>query len=122
MCIAPSARARPRVGGLVEGYFTRAKAYDGVSNQLVTLDGAPVPRSVGVVRAGAPLEYPSQTVKAATLLPNLDQYGGPPIEYGRMEATASDPAVQQQYGITVGMPNAGQVNPSARSIFAASVR
>ncbi len=27
-----------------------------------------------------------------------------------MEATASDPDVQQQYGMTVGIPNAGQVN------------
>jgi amidase len=96
--------------GLVQGYFTRAKAYNGVSNQLVTADGAPVPRSAGVVRAGAPLEYPSRTVKASTLLPNLEQYAGPPIEFGRMEPTASDPAVQQQYGMTVGMPNAGQVN------------
>ena len=32
-----------------------------------------------------------------------------PIEFGRMEATSSDPAVQQQYGMTVGIPNAGQV-------------
>ena len=33
----------------------------------------------------------------------------PPIEFGRMEPTASDPAVQQQFGMTVGIPNAGQV-------------
>src|SRR5690606_29165532 len=32
------------------------------------------------------------------------------IEFGRMQATASDPTVQQQYGMTVGIPNAGQVN------------
>jgi amidase len=49
-------------------------------------------------------------VKASTLLPDLDQYQGPPLEFGRMEATASDPSVQQQYGMIVGLPNAGQVN------------
>src|SRR5204862_3132331 len=35
---------------------------------------------------------------------------GPPLEYGRMESTASDPGVQQQFGMIVGNPNAGQVN------------
>src|SRR5262245_26937014 len=30
-----------------------------------------------------------------------------------MEATASDPSVQQQFGLTVGQPNAGQVNALA---------
>jgi Asp-tRNA(Asn)/Glu-tRNA(Gln) amidotransferase A subunit family amidase len=58
----------------------------------------------------APLRFPTQTVKASTLLPDLDQYQGPPLEYGRMEATASDPEVQQQFGMIVGMPAAGQVN------------
>ena len=32
-----------------------------------------------------------ETVKASTLLPDLDQYTGPPLEFGRMEPTASDP-------------------------------
>src|SRR3954447_23916968 len=95
---------------IVEGYVNRAKAYNGVSNALLTADGAPVPQAYGTVRAGAPLKFPTATVKASTLLPDLDKYTGPPIEFGRMEATASDPAVQQQYGMLVGMPNAGQVN------------
>ena len=56
------------------------------------------------------MKFPTQTVKASTLLPDLDKYEGPPIEFGRMEPTASDPTVQQQYGMTVGIPNAGQVN------------
>ena len=43
-------------------------------------------------------------------MPDLDKYKGPPLEFGRMEATASDPAVQQQFGMIVGIPNAGQVN------------
>ena len=43
------------------------------------------------MRAGAPLRFPTETVKAATMLPDLDKYQGPPLEFGRMEATASDP-------------------------------
>jgi amidase len=96
--------------GLIELYIERAKAYNGVSSMLVTADGGPVPPAPGVVRAGAPLKFPSQTVAISTLLPNFDQYAGPPIEFGRMEATASDPTVQQQFGMTVGIPNAGQLN------------
>jgi Asp-tRNA(Asn)/Glu-tRNA(Gln) amidotransferase A subunit family amidase len=46
-------------------------------------------------------------------LPDLDKYRGPPLEFGRMEATASDPDVQQQFGMIVGIPNAGQVNALA---------
>ena len=77
---------------------------------LVTEDGAPVPEATGAVRAGAPLNFPTQTVKASTILPDLDKYKGPPLEFGRMEATASKPDVQQQFGMIVGMPNAGQLN------------
>ena len=96
--------------GLVQAYLNRAKAYNGVSNALVTMDGASIPQATGAVRAGAPLKFPTTTIKASTVLPDLAQYVGPPIEFGRMEPTASDPAVQQQYGMTVGIPNAGQVN------------
>ena len=60
--------------------------------------------------ATAPLRFPSETVNASTILPDLDKYAGPPLEFGRMEATASDPTVQQQFGMIVGKPNAGQVN------------
>jgi len=52
-------------------------------------------------------------MKASTLLPDLEKYRGPPLEYGRMEPTASDPSVQQQMGMIVGIPNAGQVNALA---------
>jgi amidase len=96
--------------GLVEAYLARARAYNGTSNRLVTRDGAPVPPAPGTVRAGAPLKFPTDTVAISTLLPNFDQYEGPPIEFGRMEPTASDPSVHQQYGMTVGVPNAGQFN------------
>jgi len=96
--------------GLVEMYLNRARAYNGVTNQLVTRDGEPVPAVPGVVRAGAPLRFPTTTVAIREVLPNFDDYRGPPIEFGRMEPTASDPTVYQQYGMTVGMPGAGQTN------------
>ena len=98
---------------VVQQYIDRVRAYNGVASMLVTEDGAPVPDVAGTVRAQAPLRFPTQTVKASTLLPDLEKYQGPPLEYGRMEATASDPGVQQQFGMIVGMPNAGQVNALA---------
>ena len=98
---------------IVQHYLDRVRAYNGVASALVTQDGAPVPAVPGTVRAQAPLRFPTATVKASTLLPDLDKYAGPPLEYGRMEATASDPAVQQQFGMLVGIPHAGQVNALA---------
>src|SRR5687767_12689035 len=98
---------------IVQHYIDRVRAYNGVASALVTPDGAPVPAATGAVRAQAPLRFPTATVKAATVLPDLDKYQGPPLEYGRMEATASDPAVQQQFGMIVGIPHAGQVNALA---------
>lgn len=96
--------------GLVRLYLNRAKAYNGVADELVTRDGAPIPPAPGVARAGSPLKFPTQTIAISELLPDFDQYAGPPIELGRMEATASDPGVEQQFGMTIGMPHAGQLN------------
>jgi Asp-tRNA(Asn)/Glu-tRNA(Gln) amidotransferase A subunit family amidase len=96
--------------GVVQAYIDRARAYNGPSDRLVTADGTPIPQPRGTVRAGAPLRFPTETVAVSTLLPDYDQYAGPPIELGRMEATASDPDVQQQYGMTVGTPDANQIN------------
>ncbi|MGE3707227.1 MAG: amidase family protein, partial [Vicinamibacterales bacterium] len=96
--------------GVIQQYIDRAKAYNGVPSALLTKDGAPIPQAIGTVRAGSPLKFPTQTVAASTVLPDLDKYIGPPLEFGRMEATASDPSVQQQYGMIVGLPNAGQAN------------
>ncbi len=96
--------------GVVQAYLERARAYNGVSNYLVTADGADIPKPPGQVRAGAPLAFPTKTIAIGTVLPDFSEYTGPPIEFGRMEATASDPEVMQQYGMTVGIPNAGQVN------------
>ncbi len=95
---------------VVEQYIARARAYNGPSSLLVTADGADIGQAAGTVRAQSALQFPSETVKASTLLPDLDHYAGPPLEFGRMQATASDPSVQQQYGMIVGKPNAGQVN------------
>jgi Asp-tRNA(Asn)/Glu-tRNA(Gln) amidotransferase A subunit family amidase len=98
------------VTAVVQHYLARVRAYNGVASMLVTNDGAPVPAAAGVVRAGTALKFPTATVKASTILPDLDKYKGPPIEYGRMEATASKPDVAQQHGMIVGIPNAGQLN------------
>ena len=98
---------------IVRHYLARARAFNGVASLLVTRDGEPVRQAKGTVRAGAPLQFPTETVKASVLFPDLEKYEGPPLEFGRMEATASDPSVEQQYGMIVGKPNAGQLNALA---------
>jgi len=98
---------------VVQHYIDRVRAYNGVASLLVTEDGAPVPEATGAVRATVPLRFPTETVQASTVLPALDKYKGPALEYGRMEATASSPEVQQQFGMIVGKPGAGQVNALA---------
>ena len=98
---------------VVRQYIERARAYNGVASALVTEDGATIPEAKGTVRAMSPLRFPTQTISASTILPDLDRYQGPPLEYGRMEATASDPGVQQQFGMIAGIPDAGQLNALA---------
>ena len=98
---------------IVKRYIARARAYNGVSSTLVTEDGKPVSPALGTVRAGAPVSFPTETVKASTILPDLNKYKGKPIEYGRMEPTISDPSVQQQFGMIAGIPNTGQLNALA---------
>ena len=98
---------------IVEAYITRARAYNGVASMLVTEDGMPVLEARGVTRAGAAIEFPTDTIAASQVLPDLDKYQGPPLEFGRMEATASKPDVDQQFGMIAGIPNAGQVNALA---------
>jgi len=98
---------------VVEHYLARIRSFNGVSSMLVTADGAAVPAAAGTVRGQAPLAFPTRTVKASDVLPDLDRYTGVPLEFGRMEPTASDPTVAQQYGMIVGVPNAGQVNALA---------
>jgi len=98
---------------VVQHYIDRARASNGVSSLLVTEDGASVQEAAGTIRATGALRFPTETVAASTILPDLGSYEGPPLEFGRMEATASDPDVQQQFGMLVGMADAGQVNALA---------
>ena len=101
---------RTSCGQVVQMYLDRAKAYNGVCTELVTKDGAPIPASTGMVRAGAPIQYPTKTVPASAVFPDLDQYVGPPLELGKMITSVSDPKVKLQYGWRVGIPEAGQLN------------
>jgi amidase len=101
---------RTACAAVVQQYIDRVRAYNGVASMLVTEDGEPVPEAPGVVRGEAPIRFPTQTIMASAILPDLDKYTGPPLEFGRMEPTRSDPSVQQQFGMIVGIPNAGQVN------------
>jgi Asp-tRNA(Asn)/Glu-tRNA(Gln) amidotransferase A subunit family amidase len=98
---------------IVQSYIDRARAYNGICTSLVTTDGADIPAATGAVRAGAPLTFPTKTTKAATIFPDLDQYRGKPLDFGRMERTVSDPSVQAQAGMRVGIANAGQLNALA---------
>jgi amidase len=95
---------------VVRAYLDRAKAYNGVCTRLVTRDGADVAPATGYVRAGSPIIFPTGTVRADTVFPDLAQYRGKPLDYGHMDATVSDPGVMAQVGMRVGIPNAGQLN------------
>src|ERR1700761_6552909 len=61
---------------VVQHYIDRARAYNGVCSVLVTAAGFPVPEAAGAVRAKAPLRFPTETVKALTIFPDLDKYKG----------------------------------------------
>jgi len=101
---------RTTCSAIVQAYIDRARAYNGVCTSLVTADGADIASATGYVRAGAPLTFPTRTTKVSTIFPDLDQYRGKPLDYGRMEPTISDPTVAAQMGMRVGIPNAGQLN------------
>ena len=64
---------------VVQRYIDRVRAYNGVSSMLVTEDGATVLQAPGVVRGKQPLKFPTQTLKASSILPDLDKYQGPPL-------------------------------------------
>jgi hypothetical protein len=95
---------------VVQAYIARAKAYNGICTALITKDGKPIPETTGVVRAGSPIVFPTSTVPVDKVLPDLENYRGLPLELGRMESTLSDPGVVQQFGMRIGIPNAGQLN------------
>ncbi len=95
---------------VVEAYVARAKAYNGICAKLVTPDGAKIKTALGTVRAGAPLKFPTDTLAISKMVPDFDKYTGLKPDFGRMEPTMSDPSVVQQFGMVVGIPNAGQIN------------
>ncbi|HKE96794.1 MAG TPA: amidase family protein [Povalibacter sp.] len=95
---------------VVQAYVNRARAYNGVCTALVTADGRSIPAAKGYVRAGRALAFPTKTVRAATIFPDLDQYQGLPLDYGRMERTVSDPQVFAAMGMRAGIANAHQLN------------
>ncbi|MES2605484.1 MAG: amidase family protein, partial [Pseudomonadota bacterium] len=95
---------------VVEAYLARTKAYNGACTALVTADGKPIPQAFGNLRVGEVVKFPTQTVPVSDVLPDVDQYKGKPLDLGRMEPTISDPSIQQQFGMRVGIPHAGQLN------------
>jgi len=95
---------------VIEGYISRAKAYNGTCTVPVTADGARMPEVFGAVRAGQRVTYPTRSVALKDLVPDFDKYTGDTPDYGHMETTASDPSVYQQHGMIVGIPNGGQLN------------
>ena len=95
---------------VVRAYIARAKAYNGVCTALVTRDGAPIPQAYGMMRAGSLVKYPTETVAVDKVFPDYENYQGLPFEFGRMMTSVSDPAVQLQYGLRVGIPEVGQLN------------
>ncbi len=95
---------------IVEAYVARSKAYNGVCTALVTADGAKASSVLGTIRGGAPIKFPTKTVAFSSLVPDFSKYKGDTPDYGRMEATMSDPSVFQQYGMVAGIPNAKQIS------------
>jgi len=91
--------------GLVEAYINRAKAYNGTCNALVTEENAS--------RFLPSYSEYKAAVEATLNRPDSDPGKTPPIEFGRMEPTASDPSVMQQFGMTVAFPTPGRCARSA---------
>ena len=75
---------------VVQHYLDRARAFNGVASVLMTADGADVPPATGAVRATAPLHFPTHTVQPPPCYRSSAATAVHPLEYGRMEATASD--------------------------------
>ena len=98
--------------GVVQAYLDRAQ---GLQRRVQLRSSRRTARRFrprqGTVRAGAPLKFPDQDGRRSrrccpTSISTRDRRSSS----GGWKPTASDPDVQQQYGMTVGMPNAGQVN------------
>ncbi len=95
---------------VTQSYIDRVRKYNGVSSMLVTEDGGDISEVPGIRRGGHEIKFPTKTVKVDDVLPDRKNYMGKQLEFGRMEKTASKQDVYQQFGMIVGIPNAGQVN------------
>ena len=98
---------------VVKQYIERIKKWNGPSAMLVTLKGEDIPPAAGVTRAMQEIAFPQKTFSAHQLFPQLEEYQGPPFEFGRMEPTASDTSVHSQFGMIVGDENNHQLNALA---------
>jgi len=100
---------------LVQAYIDRAAAFSGVCTQLVTEDGASVPAATGRVIAGSAHVYPTATIPITDVVPDFftAPYTGTPLDFGRMDTPISDPTIEQQFGMLVAIPDAGQLNAFA---------
>src|SRR5262249_32011097 len=58
-------------GAIVQHYTDRVRVYRGVAGALSPQGGPPVPEARGAVGARAPRRFPTATVKASTVLPDL---------------------------------------------------
>ena len=95
--------------GVVQAYIERAKAYNGVCTALLTKDGAPIPPSTGMVRAGRPYRIrPGQCGFDGVSRPVAVQRPAPRTRSNGAVDLRS--IVQLQVGLRVGIPNAGQLN------------
>ena len=89
------------------------RAFNGVASTLVTEDGLPIAQATGTSAPRRRFAFPPKPSRPPPSCPISTSTTGPPLEFGRMEPTASDPDVKQQFGMIVGIPNAGQVNALA---------
>ena len=90
---------------VTQSYIDRVRAYNGVSSMLVTENGSEVDSVPGEKRGGHQIIFPTETVHVDKVLPDRNNYKGPPLEFGRMEKTASKGDVYQQFGMIAGIPN-----------------
>ncbi len=91
---------------VVQQFIDRARAYNGAASMLVTEDGMPVPAADGVVRAGAAIEFPTETVKASDVLPDLDRYTGRRSNTGGWRRRRPTPTCRSSSACCVASPRA----------------
>ena len=101
-------RRRPRARASCRHTSIARRAYNGVCTALVTADGARHPPANGYVARGQAARVSRRRPsKASAVFPDLDQYQGLPLEYGRMETTVSDPSVMAADGHARRHPGCG---------------